>query len=88
MDTWGHKMLGVVELVATAAAVGFGLAPDALTRLMAEGPHLLAPTGSDLARNGQLGTVLAGAGEGARGRAGPGRGRGWARRGAEMGARP
>jgi hypothetical protein len=60
MDTWGHKMLSVVELVAAAAAVGFGLPPDALTSLMAEGPHLLAPTGSDLARNGQLGTVLAG----------------------------
>ncbi|GBF95212.1 2-oxoglutarate (2OG) and Fe(II)-dependent oxygenase superfamily [Raphidocelis subcapitata] len=60
MDSWGGKMLGAVQLVATAAAVGFGLEPDAITKLMAFGPHLLAPTGSDLAKHGALGTVLAG----------------------------
>jgi len=61
MDGWGSKMLGAVELVATAAAVGFGCEADALTSRMQEGPHLLAPTGSDLKKHGQLGTVLAGA---------------------------
>jgi hypothetical protein len=61
MDGWGGKMLGAVQQVATAAAVGFGLEPDAITKLMAFGPHLLAPTGSDLSKHGALGTVLAGA---------------------------
>lgn len=60
MDAWGAKMLRAVELVSTAAAVGFGLDADAITDLMRDGPHLLAPTGSDLAAHGELGTVLAG----------------------------
>lgn len=41
------------------AAIGFGMAPDAFTSLMKFGPHLLAPTGSDLSRWGDLGTVFA-----------------------------
>ncbi|KAI8463964.1 MAG: hypothetical protein J3K34DRAFT_442084 [Monoraphidium minutum] len=60
MDAWGFRMVSAVDLVARAAAVGFGLAPDAITSLMAEGPHLLAPTGSDLGRHRQQGAVLAG----------------------------
>lgn len=42
------------------AAVGLGLAPTALTFLMSGGPHLLAPTGSDLRRHAAVGSVLAG----------------------------
>lgn len=53
-------MVEAVELIARAAALGFGLEADAFTRLMIEGPHLLAPTGSNLQQHGQLGTVLAG----------------------------
>jgi hypothetical protein len=64
MDTWGEAMMGAVRLVARAAAVGFGLEPNSLTSLMDEGPHLLAPTGSDLGQHRQLGTVLAGKGPG------------------------
>ncbi len=60
MDMWGHKMLDAVTGVAAMAAEGLGLAPDAFTRRMEFGPHLLAPTGSDFARHGSLGTVLAG----------------------------
>eukprot|EP00897_Mesotaenium_endlicherianum_P007660 jgi/Mesen1/6922/ME000358S06248 len=60
MDGWGHKMIAAVEAVAEMAALGFGLPPAAFTSLMRHGPHLLAPTGSDLARHGRRGTVFAG----------------------------
>ncbi len=42
------------------AAVGLGLERDAIASLMRNGPHLLAPTGSDLAAHGEPGAVLAG----------------------------
>ncbi|KAE8038197.1 hypothetical protein FH972_010729 [Carpinus fangiana] len=60
MDSWGHKMISAIEVVAEMAAIGFGLPKDAFTSLMKQGPHLLAPTGSDLQRYGQEGTVFAG----------------------------
>lgn len=49
MDSWGSKMLAAVETAAEMAARGFGLDPDAFTRRMRLGPHLLAPTGVALA---------------------------------------
>ncbi|KAJ0094577.1 hypothetical protein Patl1_17250 [Pistacia atlantica] len=60
MDSWGYKMISAIEVVAEMAAIGFGLPKDAFTSLMKQGPHLLAPTGSDLSRYGQEGTVFAG----------------------------
>ncbi|XP_062174385.1 uncharacterized protein LOC133879701 isoform X1 [Alnus glutinosa] len=60
MDSWGCKMISAIEVVAEMAAIGFGLPKDAFTSLMKQGPHLLAPTGSDLRRYGQEGTVFAG----------------------------
>ncbi|CDP07727.1 unnamed protein product [Coffea canephora] len=60
MDSWGYKMISAIEAVAEMAAIGFGLQKDAFTSLMKQGPHLLAPTGSDLRRHGQEGTVFAG----------------------------
>ncbi|KAL2478469.1 2-oxoglutarate (2OG) and Fe(II)-dependent oxygenase superfamily protein [Forsythia ovata] len=60
MDSWGHKMISAIEAVAEMAAIGFGLQKDAFTSLMKQGPHLLAPTGSDLRRHGQVDTVFAG----------------------------
>ncbi|KAH7570665.1 hypothetical protein ACOSP7_018992 [Xanthoceras sorbifolium] len=60
MDSWGYKMISAIEVVAEMAAIGFGLPKDAFTSLMKQGPHLLAPTGSDLRRYGQEGTVFAG----------------------------
>ncbi|XWS35484.1 hypothetical protein CRYUN_Cryun20dG0001400 [Craigia yunnanensis] len=60
MDSWGYKMISAIETVAEMAAIGFGLPKDAFTNLMKQGPHLLAPTGSDLRRYGQEGTVFAG----------------------------
>ncbi|PON86263.1 Non-heme dioxygenase N-terminal domain containing protein [Trema orientale] len=60
MDSWGYKMISAIEVVAEMAAIGFGLPKDAFTSLMKQGPHLLAPTGSDLRSYGQEGTVFAG----------------------------
>ncbi|KAK4364383.1 hypothetical protein RND71_015741 [Anisodus tanguticus] len=60
MDSWGYKMISAIESVAEMAAIGFGLSKDAFTSLMQQGPHLLAPTGSDLRRYGKEGMVFAG----------------------------
>jgi len=60
MDGWGGLMLSAVTTCAHMAAIGFGLAPDALTSMMHQGPHLLAPTGSDLSQHGQKNVTLAG----------------------------
>ncbi|XP_050386093.1 uncharacterized protein LOC126802494 [Argentina anserina] len=60
MDSWGCKMISALQAVAEMAAIGFGLPKEAFTSLMQQGPHLLAPTGSDLRRYGQEGTVFAG----------------------------
>ncbi|KAG9450676.1 hypothetical protein H6P81_010641 [Aristolochia fimbriata] len=60
MDSWGHKMISAVEAVAEMAAIGFGLPKDSFTSLMKMGPHLLAPTGSDLQQYGSEGVVFAG----------------------------
>ena len=45
MDSWGGKMLAAAATVAELAAVGFGLPPGAFAERLAQGPHLLAPTG-------------------------------------------
>ena len=60
LDGWGALMVGAVTLAAQMAARGFGLPADAFTRRMARGPHLLAPTGTDLERHSAVGTVYAG----------------------------
>ncbi|CAJ0908657.1 7123_t:CDS:2 [Entrophospora sp. SA101] len=49
----------VVYLV-EMTSVGFGMAANYLPDLTKKGPHLLAPTGSDLNKYGKLGTILAG----------------------------
>ncbi|KAG5189780.1 hypothetical protein JKP88DRAFT_197518 [Tribonema minus] len=60
MDRWGGMVLTSLTSVAEMLAVGLKLPADAFSSRMKSGPHLLAPTGSDLAKHGQLGTVLAG----------------------------
>jgi isopenicillin N synthase-like dioxygenase len=60
MDGWGSTMISTVEVVAEMAGIGFGLPKDSFTSLMLQGPHLLAPTGSDLSRHGKEGIVFAG----------------------------
>lgn len=60
MDMWGNKMLAATLTLATMSALGFDLPEDAFTSRMQGGPHLLAPTGSDFNKYGDLGRVLAG----------------------------
>jgi isopenicillin N synthase-like dioxygenase len=59
MNTWGGLMLQCVSTVAEMAAIGFGLPAETFSKMMKYGPHLLAPTGSDFNKFGQLGSVLA-----------------------------
>ncbi|KAL3625618.1 hypothetical protein CASFOL_030563 [Castilleja foliolosa] len=60
MDSWGYKMISALQVVAEMAAIGFGLQKDSFAYLMKKGAHLLSPTGSDLKRHAQIGTVFAG----------------------------
>jgi hypothetical protein len=60
MNHWGNKMGQAVSVAAQMLAVGLGLPKDLFTNLAKNGPHLLAPTGSDLDKYGKLNTVLAG----------------------------
>ncbi|KAJ8600179.1 hypothetical protein CTAYLR_001951 [Chrysophaeum taylorii] len=49
MDAWGDALVETAETVARMAALGFGMKQEtAISDLMDLGPHLLAPTGSDL----------------------------------------
>ena len=61
LDTWGEHLLSTVTLVAEMVALGLGLSRTAFTDMMRDGPHLLAPTGTDLGEHGdRVGAVLAG----------------------------
>lgn len=60
MESLSQGLLEAAEAVLVAAAVGWDLPPDSLSKAMQYGPHLMAPTGSDLGTHGALGTVLAG----------------------------
>ncbi|KAI8592548.1 hypothetical protein BDZ88DRAFT_406897 [Geranomyces variabilis] len=60
MNTWGTLMHDAVSGLAEMLAVGYGLPRDTFVKMAQYGPHLLAPTGSDLEKYGKVGTVLAG----------------------------
>jgi len=60
LDGWGGKMVAALDTVARAVAVGLGLPSSSFAGLLHQGPHLLAPTGSDLGSHTVPGTVLAG----------------------------
>ena len=60
MDHWGGLLLEVVTTCAEMAALGLGLPRDAISSLMRQGPHLLAPTASDLSKHLRVGQPLAG----------------------------
>lgn len=53
-------MTDALFVLAEMAAVGFDLPSDSFTSRMINGPHLLAPTGSDYSKYGTLNKVLAG----------------------------
>ena len=60
MDAWGAKMLAALEATTELLAIGLGLERSSLRELMRNGPHLLAPTGSNLERYDEIGTIFAG----------------------------
>jgi isopenicillin N synthase-like dioxygenase len=63
LDTFGGKLQAVVESVSQMLAIGLGLPVDTFTEKLRHGPHLLAPTGSDLALpelGATVGATLAG----------------------------
>eukprot|EP00933_Yihiella_yeosuensis_P015786 TRINITY_DN13654_c0_g3_i1.p1 TRINITY_DN13654_c0_g3~~TRINITY_DN13654_c0_g3_i1.p1 ORF type:complete len:352 (+),score=56.77 TRINITY_DN13654_c0_g3_i1:177-1232(+) len=59
-DEWGTKTLDALQAVAEMLALGFDLERSTFTDMMHNGPHLLAPTGSDLSRHGKKDTIFAG----------------------------
>jgi len=60
LETWGRSMKDAVEGVARMAAIGLGLDQETFTDAGKYGPHLLAPTASDLKKYGKKDTILAG----------------------------
>lgn len=62
MDDWGYKLLHSLFTVADMLALGLDLPPGCLREKMHMGPHLLAPTGSDLSEidDRSVGCALAG----------------------------
>ncbi len=57
---WSTNMIRTVYTLLEMAARGFGERADLFTTFLEYGPHLLAPTGSDLSKYGAPDTVLAG----------------------------
>jgi len=60
MDKWGQLMMTSVRSVAEMLAIGLDLPIDTFINLLENGPHLLAPTGSDLGRFSKTDTIFAG----------------------------
>ncbi|RYP05651.1 hypothetical protein DL764_003660 [Monosporascus ibericus] len=60
MEKWGRSMKSAVSGLAEMAAVGLGLSASTFTDAGRYGPHLLAPTASDLVKYGKKDTILAG----------------------------
>jgi len=60
MTKWGDLMLSSVDSVAEMIAVGLALPRDTFLKMLKNGPHLLAPTGSDFYTHEQVPTILAG----------------------------
>jgi isopenicillin N synthase-like dioxygenase len=60
LQKWGGTMRGAVEDLAEMLAVGLGLARGTFRDAGRYGPHLLAPTASDLRLHGAPDTILAG----------------------------
>lgn len=60
MNQWGSSMKNAVSNLAEMAAVGLGLPAETFKDAGRYGPHLLAPTASDLTKYGEKDTILAG----------------------------
>ncbi|CCM04195.1 uncharacterized protein FIBRA_06361 [Fibroporia radiculosa] len=60
MDRWGWAMKDAVEDLGEMVAIGLGLHGDTFRGAGKYGPHLLAPTASDLVKYAEKDTILAG----------------------------
>ncbi|TFA98986.1 hypothetical protein CCMA1212_009178 [Trichoderma ghanense] len=60
MDQWGSSMKNAVSKLSEMTALGLGLEADHFSSAARYGPHLLAPTASDLSKYGAKDTILAG----------------------------
>lgn len=61
LNPWGTRLLDAVMTVAEMLALGLGLPQNAISDKLQYGPHLLAPTGSDMSLLSQrVGTTIAG----------------------------
>ncbi|POS76709.1 hypothetical protein DHEL01_v204894 [Diaporthe helianthi] len=60
MNLWGNSMKNAVSALAEMAAVGLGIPETTFKDAGRYGPHILAPTASDLVKYGQKDTILAG----------------------------
>ncbi|KAH8898336.1 Clavaminate synthase-like protein [Thozetella sp. PMI_491] len=60
MNQWGTSMKQAVEGLTEMVAVGLGLPSGTFKEAGTYGPHLLAPTASDLVKYGEMNTILAG----------------------------
>ncbi|KZZ88491.1 hypothetical protein AAL_08049 [Moelleriella libera RCEF 2490] len=60
MDTWGNSMKNAVSKLSEMAAIGLGLPASYFSDAAKYGPHLLAPTASDLRTHAAKDTILAG----------------------------
>lgn len=60
MNSFGKKMIDALDTVSRALAVGTGLEPEHFVKMMRNGPHLLAPTGTDLGKHCEQGKCFAG----------------------------
>ncbi|KAF5385232.1 hypothetical protein D9615_001288 [Tricholomella constricta] len=60
MEQWGKSMKNAVANLAEMTAVGLGLPVETFREAGTYGPHLLAPTASDLVKYGEKDTILAG----------------------------
>ncbi|GJN72249.1 hypothetical protein PLICBS_006321 [Purpureocillium lilacinum] len=60
MNQWGTSMKNAVSKLSEMTAVGLGLPAEYFSDAGRYGPHLLAPTASDLVKYGKKDTILAG----------------------------
>ncbi|KCV71649.1 hypothetical protein H696_01068 [Fonticula alba] len=60
MNRWGDLMHGAVNTVGAMVGQGLGLGREVFPKMSDKGQHLLAPTGSDLGRYDEKGSIFAG----------------------------
>ena len=60
LNKWGNTLMNAISSFSEMLALGLGLDRSTFLDKATNGPHLLAPTATDLGKYGAVGTVLAG----------------------------